>query len=197
MVRSSLQLSKEATEYRFNPIVPLKLYLKTCVSILEEAQSSFQSGDLERSYLMYLRYLDLCMNKLAKHLHVTSPSPDQEIGLYKREYLQLMKLEVPAILKITEDIKIQIDDRYNKYTLSLAKNVAKKTTTNREIQPAEKHVELPSTFSESKFNKSISLFRQQNVALNSSTKKKESNLLYPELPTLNYEHVTHPTPAFF
>ncbi|SCV99708.1 LAFE_0B00760g1_1 [Lachancea fermentati] len=181
-MKSSLQLSKEALEYTFNPKIPLKLYLKTCISLVEEAQTSFQDGRLERSYLMYLRYLDLCMNKLPNHPEVTESSTNSECSLFRKEYQQLLKLEVPAILRISEDLKAQIDISYQKNTLSLATNVPKRVVKERANTEA---IELPSSFSDAKLRQSIHAFHNDNISMGNLVSSSTAPLIYPDLPKLS------------
>lgn len=131
-MKSSRELIQEAKDYQFNPKIPLKLYLKTCVGILDKAQMSVQCGDTELAFMFYYRYVDLCTNKLSRHpQYLTSNTNlDSEVQLYREEYLQLMKLEVPAVLKLLEDLQTQINRNYCKHQLSLAKNIAKSNKTN-------------------------------------------------------------------
>ncbi|AET37749.1 Rfu1p Ecym_1529 [Eremothecium cymbalariae DBVPG len=202
-MKSSSELAKEAADYRFNVQVSLKLYLSTCVEILEEAQSASLWGNIERSYLLYLRYLDLCMNKLVGHPHVKNPSNKEE-NLHRQEYLQLMKLEVPAILKITEDMRADVDLRFQKFRLSLVKNVAPAvkscTEKNSKIKDSEESrpIVLPPSFDEEQFNQKVLWFHTNIIDLNSAKSvlsEKESPrtncdaFSYPELPKLSFSSV--------
>lgn len=67
-MKSSKQLVQDAKDYRFNPAIPLRIYLKTCIGILEKAQCAFQANDLSLSFIYYFRYVDLLTNKLSRHL---------------------------------------------------------------------------------------------------------------------------------
>ncbi|BAO41889.1 regulator of free ubiquitin chains 1 [Kluyveromyces marxianus] len=194
-MRSSSQLKQEALEYKFNANVPLKLYLTTCISIVEEAQKSARSNDMERAYLLYLRYLDLCLNKLIHHSEVNTTVD----SLNRREYLQLLKLEVPAIMKITEELKGKIDAIHH----SLASNVAVSAYTKPSTRPqavvpsrtAVEEVQLPSTFDEKKFNQSIRWFHNNPSRFSTATVSSTNE--YPELPELNISHtqLSHTMPA--
>lgn len=173
------QLSQDAADYKFNPRVPLKLYLKTCVSLLEEAQGCFQQGDLERSYVMYVRYLDLCMKKLPGHPQVAGPSADVEHGLAKKEYLQLLKLEVPAILKISEDLRAQLERLFAKHSIALASSAPRPRAASKD---APEKTELPASFDEARFRQSLSSLQRHG---DNTLAQRESNLAYPELPQLS------------
>ncbi|CDO92908.1 unnamed protein product [Kluyveromyces dobzhanskii CBS 2104] len=188
-MKSSSQLKQEALNYRFNSNVPLKLYLTTCISIVEEAQNSARCDNMERAYLLYMRYLDLCLNRLIHHSEVNTPCE----SLYKREYFQLLKLEVPAIMKLTEELKAKIDARYK----SLANNVAVpaygRASTATVTNPLDE-VRLPSSFDEQKFNQSLSWFNHSSKHFST---KQHSHSEYPELPKLDMTStsVTYTMPA--
>lgn len=169
MLKSSRQLVQEAKDYRFNPMIPLKIYLRTCVGMLDKAQMSVQCGDTQMAFVFYYRYVDLCTNKLSRHPQCLSGSnnSDPEVQLYKQEYLQLIKLEVPAVLKLIEDLQKNIDMEYNKHQLSLAKNIAKPKRVMNNSDNAQPRMNiqderssmkptlLPQSFNEHRFNQSI------------------------------------------
>lgn len=200
-MKSSRELIQEAKDYQFNPKIPLKLYLKTCVGLLDKAQMSVQRGDTELAYMFYYRYVDLCTNKLSKHPQylINNINLDSEIQLYKQEYLQLMKLEVPAVLKLLEDLQIYIDKTYCKHQLSLAKNIAKsnKINTHDPINNKNegryhlrmvnddnansdiKYPLLPPTFNEHRFNQSLEFFKPvpvRNAHDNNSDSSSNSHI---------------------
>lgn len=187
-MKSCHELSAAAADYRFNPRVPAKLYLKTCVSLLEEAQGSFQSGQLERAYVMYLRYLDLCTKKLPTHPQLSARATGVDLdGLAKEEYLQLLKLEVPAILRITEDLRTQLERSFAQHARTLARNVAGPRPAAKD--KAEK-VELPTTFDENRFRSSVAKLQSHGGGSaggdgNAGLAQRSSALTYPELPQLN------------
>lgn len=204
-MKSTSELNNEALDYKFFPGTSLKVYLRACVGILEKAQLAFQSGDLQKSYVFYVRYVDLCTNKLSRHPEYLGTSGDRtaEIELHRREYLQLIRLEVPAVLKISEDLRKRIDLDYSKHQLSLAKNIAKPKAQHQ--QNNEKQIpelkRLPPTFDEHLFNHSVAHYQKTTMASSFSTASKpvrsssgsaetnsESNQLhyYPELPQLSF-----------
>ena len=222
---SSLQLAQEAKDYKFNTAIPLRIYLKTCIGILDKAQLRFQNGDNSGAFMYYYRYVDLCTNKLSKHPEFLISGKyingqlntvcDPDLMLYRQEYLQLIKLEVPAVLKIIEDLKKKIDDDWERHQVSLAKNIAK----NRlQPQPTLDYKTLPPSFHEHTFQQSLSFFqgtklssRERKTTNNSSSSSTTDNntinksegiqtqtpteqnnptsntlLLYPELPQLSF-----------
>ncbi|SCV02264.1 LAMI_0G17370g1_1 [Lachancea mirantina] len=189
-MKSSLQLSKEAVTYQFNGSIPVRLYLKTCVTLLEEAQNSFQKGNVEKAFLMYVRYVDLCTNKLPTHPEIRSTQPDAQFGLVRQEYNQLIKLEVPAILSIIEDLKKKIDLDHQMHTQSLAAYISK-AAPGSSSSKLENKIKLPANFDEVRFRQSVIAIRtapNENLVIQ---EKGDGSLLYPELPQL-----TPPFPAF-
>ncbi|SSD60619.1 uncharacterized protein SCODWIG_02380 [Saccharomycodes ludwigii] len=115
--KSPTMLQKEATNYKFNKNIPLRIYLKTCITLIEKAQSFFIGNDIENACLYYMRYLDLSMAKLPTHPEVlynissTCGHSNNNLELSQKEYQQILKLEVPAIIKIVEDLQKELDSR--------------------------------------------------------------------------------------
>ena len=181
--------------YAFNVRTPLKIYLKACVGILDRAQSEFQKGNLAGAYLFYYRYVDLCTNKLAAHPEIcTAPGASPRSGAYslaRQEYLQLVHLEVPAVLAIVEDLQQRLDNSCHKHQLSLARNIAKSKTTATAVPGtavAEGPTALPPTFNENRFNQSLTFFQETSTAVGNTSSGGPSPLepLYPELPKLSF-----------
>ncbi|CCK70562.1 Rfu1p KNAG_0E03030 [Huiozyma naganishii CBS 8797] len=197
-MKSTRQLGQDAVNYGFNTRVSLKIYLKTCVRILDKAQSSFQNGDMALAFMFYSRYVDLCVSKLARHPEYVSVglAQDPEIALYRQKYLQLVRLEVPAVLKIIEDLRKILDDQYSKHQQSLAKNIAKPTAVeNRHHIPhlaqgstpsTSQPLPLPPTFNEHRFNQSISFFATRETISENTTEQSKTTFHYPELPQLSF-----------
>ncbi|EDO17471.1 hypothetical protein Kpol_1058p8 [Vanderwaltozyma polyspora DSM 70294] len=188
-MKSSSQLRQEALEYTYNANTPLKIYLKVCVSILDKAQLEFQKGDIFSAYVLYYRYADLIANKLSDHSELALVAERDQTVLHREEYYQLVKLELPAVLKIVEDLQKNIDLDYNKIQLSLSKNIAKQQKKPNHVSEP---VLLPKTFNENRFNQSISFFNNMNSNITLENKMHGNNnnnthqeLLYPELPTLS------------
>lgn len=163
-MKSSKQLVQDAKDYRFNPAIPLRIYLKTCIGILEKAQCAFQANDLSLSFIYYFRYVDLLTNKLSRHpelLRMDASSSSSSSYIHKREYLQLIKLEVPAVCKIIESLRTQIDSQYSKLQTSLANNIAKPNINANTTPVQVEQQPLPKkSFDEYSFNQSISFSRK-------------------------------------
>ncbi|CCE66174.1 hypothetical protein TPHA_0P00160 [Tetrapisispora phaffii CBS 4417] len=194
-------LRTDATNYKFNPQMPLRVYLKICVDMLNRAQDEFQAGNVNAAYMYYFRYVDLVTNKLARHPHCMAGASQvgHETYIHRQEYLQLVKLELPCVMRIVEDLQRKIDVAHEKSQLSLAKNIAK---TKQHAQ-AQGTFKLPSNFNENKFNQSLSFLnnsaietitpkQEAKVGSNSASNSKTASataddkaLIYPELPQLN------------
>ncbi|SMN18572.1 similar to Saccharomyces cerevisiae YLR073C RFU1 Protein that inhibits Doa4p deubiquitinating activity [Maudiozyma saulgeensis] len=174
---SSVQLAQEAKDYKFNPAIPLRIYLKTCIGILDKAQLSFQTGDNARAFMYYYRYVDLCTNKLSRHpefLISEKPQSDPDLKLYRQEYLQLIKLEVPAVLRIIEDLKNRIDAEWERHQVSLAKNIARNRVTQVHGSESKREmVALPPSFNEQNFQQSLNFL--QNSSMNVSSRVRLSH----------------------
>lgn len=210
-MQSTAQLNIEALDYKFFPSTSLKVYLKACVGILDKAQLAFQEGNLERAYVFYVRYVDLCTNKLSHHPQYLGKDSDQvsEIALHRQEYLQLIRLEVPAVLKITEDLRKQLDLDYAKHKLSLAKNIARPKQQHHNSIESEVPAlaKLPPSFDNGMFNHSLRYYHEttsfgnhsqtpvkksQNSQADPTNDAKDSKnkpgqfRYYPELPQLSF-----------
>ena len=167
-MKSSLQLAQEARDYKFNPVIPLRIYLRTCIGILDKAQLSVQAGDSAMAFTYYYRYVDLCTNRLSRHPEFlaagkqAAANADPELALYRQEYLQLIKLEVPAVMRLIEELKNKIDAEWERHQVSLARNIAR-TRSGSNHRDQHESVKcgtvLPATFSEHNFQQSLSFFQ--------------------------------------
>lgn len=197
-MKSSKQLGAEARDYQFNPNIPLKLYLKTCVTLLNSASESFQGGDKCLAYFYYFRYVDLCTNRLPAHPQVRIASTKDD-ELYLQEYKQLLRLEVPHILKIMEGLKHEIDALYERHKVSLANNIASPLHPKASrmdallndyyVQKSEGTVPVSNQnrVPESTFNERMILMKENLLSdkqLSSQKTAKVSAAFYPDLPTL-------------
>lgn len=203
-MKSTQQLGQEAREFEFNPNIPLHLYLKTCLTLLNNASECFQRGDKSLSYFYYFRYVDLCTNKLPNHptIRSTSTGLDNDSKLYVQEYKQLLRLEVPHILKIMEELKTELDAMYERHKVSLANNIASpisyKHNNRMDALLHDYYTERGCTghsmqhktslHKNENFNERINLMKDSFMgrAPNGSQEVRNvSNTFYPDLPTLS------------
>ncbi|AGO11501.1 AaceriABR232Cp [[Ashbya] aceris (nom. inval.)] len=185
-MKSSAQLCTEARNYNFNAAAPLRLYLATCVRLVEEAQAAAQADDVARAYTLYVRYLDLCMHRLSGHREVQQPATDAE-RLSRDEYEQLLKLEVPAVLRLTEELKSAVDLRHERARASLARSVAPEVGRSEHSRPEA--VQLPPSFDEERFNRTVQWFaaagRSMSLPVSAEEPAVREVFSYPELPKLS------------
>ncbi|PRT53663.1 AMSH-like protease sst2 [Wickerhamiella sorbophila] len=95
-------LGREANNYVFSSTVSFQNWIHVSNTLRYEAKVSLNENDLERAYLLYLRYADLVLNKLPTH-----PS----FATNKRSYNQALKL-LPAIIEIAEEVKTKLNVVY-------------------------------------------------------------------------------------
>ncbi|KAL6942332.1 hypothetical protein ACO0QE_003503 [Hanseniaspora vineae] len=197
MVKSSKQLQEEARNYKFNKSISLQVYMKFCISLIEKAQElATNADDTENAYVFYMRYLDLIMNKLCNHpdiLLAKTQSMQREgssvNSLHVKTYHQILRLEVPAILKIVEEMQKKIETKYQKQMAkqyiepskihiktSLHENSEEKHCTGRNSPELNIEIALPSTFNEHVFNNSIKYMKESNMPVNSSNYKSITSL---------------------
>ncbi|GAX71751.1 hypothetical protein SCKG_4852 [Saccharomyces cerevisiae] len=164
-MKSSKQLVQDAKDYRFNPAIPLRIYLKTCIGILEKAQCAFQANDLSLSFIYYFRYVDLLTNKLSRHPELLRMDASSSSSSSKLQTSLANNIAKPNINANTTPVQV-------------------------EQQPLPKK-----SFDEYSFNQSISFFQKiSNAQLNTgassqsqATARDEAyRLNYPELPRLTF-----------
>ncbi|AAS51005.2 ABR232Cp [Eremothecium gossypii ATCC 10895] len=184
-MKSSAQLCMEARNYNFNAAAPLRLYLATCVRLVEEAQAAAQADDVARAYMLYVRYLDLCMHQLSGHREVQQPVTDAE-RLSRDEYEQLLRLEVPAVLRLTEELKSAVDLRHERGRASLARSVVPEAGRG---EHSRQEVQLPPSFDEERFNRTVQWFlaagRSMSLPVSAEEPAVREVFSYPELPKLS------------
>ncbi|KAL6939474.1 hypothetical protein ACO0RG_003315 [Hanseniaspora osmophila] len=200
MAKSPKQLQEEASNYKFNKSISLQVYLTFCISLIEKARIlATNSTDTENAYIFYMRYLDLVMNKLCNHpdILISKTQSMQRDGsdvntLHVKTYHQILRLEVPAILKIVEEMQKKIETRYQK---EMAKHYIEPCKTHVKPlvkeQPEENHctgrkspdlnieIKLPSTFDEHAFNNSIEYMKKSNLPVKSFNYKPANSLASP------------------
>lgn len=93
------ELSSEANSYRFTPEVSFASWLHVCQTLQRESRIyDAEDQDLERAYVLYLRFADLVLNKLRTH-------PD--FPRFKRQYARVYN-QLPAAIEHSEALKKRI-----------------------------------------------------------------------------------------
>lgn len=67
------EISREASDYKFNTTLPLKQWLRTAKVLDTEARSYLRDGNFPKAYMLYLRQSDLVMSHLSKHPDAKTP----------------------------------------------------------------------------------------------------------------------------
>lgn len=175
------------------------MYLSICINLLEKAQwFNAEQNDKLMAFTYYYRYLDLCLIKLSNHPQIKTSQNygskssfsqyndnDEDLELYRKQYKQLIDLEIPIVLKIIEDLKLEIDSIYNKQQSSLANSIsiAKKPIAKNNIKNNSNSIlnnktitgNPPQTFNQNRFNQSISFFNTSNNLNNNSSITNNNN----------------------
>lgn len=108
LVMTISDLSAEANNYVFSPQVSFRNWLHVSRTLLYEAKAHVLEDDLERAYVLYLRYADLVLNKLEKH-------PD--CAANRLAYLRALRL-VPQVLEESERLKAKLQMKYTAFSLA-------------------------------------------------------------------------------
>ncbi|KAK5092531.1 hypothetical protein LTR70_001889 [Exophiala xenobiotica] len=104
--KSVAQITKDASEYEFDAIVPLKYYLRTANAMVRQAQVYMREGDDEMTFFLLFRHAHLCLSHLATHPQYKQQDP---------EMIKALEREVSQNLKAMELLKARINRRYEEY----------------------------------------------------------------------------------
>lgn len=134
---SSKELANKAQDFDFNPLIPLKFWIRTSETLLREALIYQQEGNDQQAYLLFMRYAALVAERFP--LHPSFKDPEYHL------VLNSVKKNLPSVLDSMEILKPKINSRYNAWhqAESLADNVAQKlnkartTTTDRKVSPTD------------------------------------------------------------
>ncbi|PKY08053.1 endosome-associated ubiquitin isopeptidase [Aspergillus campestris IBT 28561] len=100
-------------EYDYNPLVPLKYWLRSAAALISQASIYEREGHDEEAYLLLFRHAQLVLVNLAKH--PGAKDPQNQKGLLEAEK------EVQKNLAKLETLKPRINKRYERY-LQLARD---------------------------------------------------------------------------
>lgn len=128
------QLYAEASNYEFSTSVNFLRWLHTLRTILLQANSSRDNGDLETAFVLYLRYADLALNKLRRH-------PD--FKKYKSKYDSQIK-GLSDVIGQAESIKKELKAAHPPSQLGKSKSDDLHENTKETALPEAEPVELGS-----------------------------------------------------
>ncbi|KAG0354612.1 hypothetical protein BGZ54_001560 [Gamsiella multidivaricata] len=96
---------------------PLRFYFRTAEHLFKQAKIYQMEGDLQTSYILYMRFCNLVISELQKHPDYTNPD-------HKPWLLALRKSAMTA-LKETEALKPVLDKKYEDYQEYIRQREAK------------------------------------------------------------------------
>ncbi|RDW86728.1 putative endosome-associated ubiquitin isopeptidase (AmsH) [Aspergillus mulundensis] len=106
------KISRLAQDYKFNPAVPLRYWLRTAGTLMREARIYLREGHDEQAYLLLFRHAQLVLVNLASHPDLKDGKDVRE----ERKALVAAEKEVKQNLEILEKLKPRINKRYERYT---------------------------------------------------------------------------------
>ncbi|KAF2400052.1 Mov34-domain-containing protein [Trichodelitschia bisporula] len=115
---------KEASNFDYNPDIPLRYWLRTAAAIQSQAQSYERDGNEQDAYLFYFRHVHLVLEKLATHPEIRLP-PNRP--LWRRVYADAM-----ANLTKLEELKPRINMRYKQHLDDMARRKARQDRWEQE-----------------------------------------------------------------
>ena len=132
------QIVQKASNFDYNPLIPLKYWLRTAGTLLKEASSNDpyarypitdttqaeiykREGNDQQTYLLLYRHAQLVIRYLSEH-------PDAK-QLQNKKALQQATKEVSENLKKLEQLKPRINKRYERYEQLLHNREARRAST--------------------------------------------------------------------
>ncbi|KAF8250350.1 hypothetical protein K440DRAFT_597928, partial [Wilcoxina mikolae CBS 423.85] len=165
------EIAEKATRFDYNPLIPLRYWLRTADTLLKESNIYLSEGDEQQAYLLLIRWTELVLQYLPTH-------PERYIP-ENRHNLQRAHARAPDALRTLEHLKPRLEARYNAYVeRQAAKQAARQQQQQQQLQqPAMSR--LGSTMS------SLSSRKQGTPgALNLSKRMSASSLKGPFSPPL-------------
>ncbi|KAL2846981.1 hypothetical protein BJY01DRAFT_169294 [Aspergillus pseudoustus] len=105
------QISRLAQDYKFDPAIPLRYWLRTGATLVREARIYLREGHDEQAYLLLFRHAQLVLVHLADHPDLKDGKDVKE----ERKALVAAEKEVKQNLEILEKLKPRINKRYERY----------------------------------------------------------------------------------
>ncbi|KAF6235670.1 hypothetical protein HO173_006353 [Letharia columbiana] len=101
------QIVKKAQNFDYNPLIPLKYWLRTAGTLLKEAEIYEHEGNDQQTYLLLFRHAQLVIRNLSTH-------PDARQGKNRLALAQANKDVDHGLMKL-EVLKPRINKRYERY----------------------------------------------------------------------------------
>ncbi|KAK2744001.1 hypothetical protein FQN57_004454 [Myotisia sp. PD_48] len=107
---SVAQITRQASQYEFDPQVPLRYWLRSAALLVKEAKIYEQEGNDQQAYLLLFRHAQLILVNLLTHPGARDPSNQQGLKEAQRA--------VKNSLRELEFLKPRITRRYERYLQS-------------------------------------------------------------------------------
>ncbi|XP_037269824.1 STAM-binding protein isoform X1 [Rhipicephalus microplus] len=128
-------LSELASTIEIDKDIPLKRYIRSGKEMLRSAEVYHKEGDIERSYMLYIKYITLFVEKIYDHPAMKAP-PVPELAEVKKE-----KADAEAALEEERRQKEQLDqlmyEQHEQFALQQRQQQAKMA------QPKRPEIQLP------------------------------------------------------
>ncbi|RHZ46940.1 putative endosome-associated ubiquitin isopeptidase (AmsH) [Aspergillus thermomutatus] len=127
------KITRIAQDYEYNPLIPLRNWLRTASTLIREARIYEREGHDEQTYLLLFRHAQLVLVNLAKH-------PDAKDEKYKKALMEAEK-EVRINLGKLEALKPRINKRYERYVQLMRERQARalhqeiNSVSSNQVQP--------------------------------------------------------------
>ncbi|KAI9799151.1 MAG: hypothetical protein M1833_004191 [Piccolia ochrophora] len=101
------EITQKAEDFEYNPLVPLRYWLRTADTLLKEAEIYEREGNHQQAYLLYFRHAKLILDNLVKHPQAQQPA--------NRTALKVAKKAVPGILSRLDGLHPKVTQRFEQY----------------------------------------------------------------------------------
>ncbi|KAF8444303.1 hypothetical protein BGX38DRAFT_1095162 [Terfezia claveryi] len=122
-------IAEKALDFEYNPLIPLRYWLRTADTILKEANIYEREGNEQQTYLLLLRHAELLLKYLPDHPQASLPE--------NKKNLRMIREHLNEDVKRLEYLKPRIIARYEAYEKALREREARRLTlgTTRSSAP--------------------------------------------------------------
>ncbi|KAF8423859.1 hypothetical protein EV426DRAFT_601444 [Tirmania nivea] len=114
------EIAAKAIDFEYNPMIPLRYWLRTADTMLKEANIYEREGNEQQTYMLLLRHAELLLKYLPDH-------PDASLPENKKN-LRIMREHLREDVKRLEYLKPRILARYEAYEKVLREREARRQT---------------------------------------------------------------------
>jgi STAM-binding protein len=130
------ELVAQAENYRFNPNVAFRYWVRAADTLYQEASFAITDGDYGRAYVMLMRHSDLVLSKLPKHPHFKDPD--------SRDAFKPLAKRVKGIVIELERLKPDIESAYKEWDQMYRARQAQAQAQSQSQTPRPRRDEPPS-----------------------------------------------------